>query len=77
MQLMSLLAILMVVTSIKRRWVYNVCDNTKSSSYIASHDLIINSSGKICYQSCVYAAAMHTELELSTLSAVRVVNRQL
>ena len=32
---------------------------------------------KIGYQSCVYATAMHTELELSTLSAVRVVNRQL
>ena len=45
-------------------------------SYIASHDLIINSSGKIGYQSCVYAAAMHTELEFSTPRAVRVVNRQ-
>ena len=32
---------------------------------------------KIGYQSCVYAAEMHTELELSTPSAVRVVNRQL
>ena len=32
---------------------------------------------KIEYQSCVYASAMHTELELSTPSAVRAVNRQL
>ena len=32
---------------------------------------------KIGYQFCVYANAMHTELELSTPSAVKVVNRQL
>ena len=32
---------------------------------------------KMGYQSCVYATAMHTELELSTPSAVSVVNRQL
>ena len=40
-------------------------------------DLQKNGDVKIGYQSCVYASAMHTELELSTPSAVRVVNRQL
>ena len=32
---------------------------------------------KIGYQSCVYATTMHTELDLSTLIAAGVVNRQL
>ena len=32
---------------------------------------------KIGYQSCVYATAMHTELELSTPSAVVLMIRQL